>query len=49
MLNVVLNMISGNLFQLSAAFQIETRHLIRNGNQMTGFLYDMQHWAEIGY
>ena len=36
-----------NPFQSSVVFRIETSHSICIANRMT-FLYEMQHWAEIG-
>ena len=37
-----------NLFQPSAAFHIETSHLICTTNQDDWFLYEAQHLAETG-
>lgn len=37
-----------NPFQHSIAFYTETRHSICTAKQMTGFLYEIQSWAETG-
>ena len=45
-LDVILDVF--DTFQSSVVFHIETSHLISCANQVTNFLYEMQHWTVIG-